>query len=378
MGTAFVAVADDPSAVAYNPAGLTQLKATNLYGGGTAILPANTYESPSGRTEQTASQVFLPFYLYGCSDLGTRDFRVGVGLFPPFGIGGRKWSDTGLTRYASVESTTGTLGFNPTVAYKVTSNFSIAAGVNYMISKVETKTMVDQSALGARDGEVRLQGDGDGWGYNAGVLYTPVPQWSFGLAYRSDIEVNYTGQLRYSQVAPALQPLLGGSVFVSDIRTSQHFPKSVGFGSAYRPTSAWTLTLEAEWIGWSTFDRSIVELERKVPAAGLTSRVTRFDWQDAWAFKIGVEYKINGNLALRGGYLYAQSPVPDQTLDPANPDSNQHDVSLGIGYNRGRYLVDFFAIAAFFEKRTVQNEILNGTYQSSIHYLFGISLGVKF
>lgn len=33
MGTAFVAVSDDPSAIAYNPAGLTQLSGTNIYGG---------------------------------------------------------------------------------------------------------------------------------------------------------------------------------------------------------------------------------------------------------------------------------------------------------------------------------------------------------
>ena len=76
-----------PSAMAFNPAGLTQLKATNLYGGVVAIIPSNTYESPSGQTERTDSQVFFPSYLYVCSDFGTGDFRFGVGLFSPLESG---------------------------------------------------------------------------------------------------------------------------------------------------------------------------------------------------------------------------------------------------------------------------------------------------
>lgn len=302
MGTAFVGVADDPSAVAFNPAGLTQLKASNLYGGVTAISPSNTYESPSGHTEQTEAQVFYPFYLYGCSDLGTSDFRFGLGLFSPFGIGGRKWSETGLTRYASVERSTGTFAVNPVVAYRVLPEVSVAAGVNYMISKVDSKNMVDQSALGYRDGEMRLQGDGDGWGYNLGILVMPTVQCGFGLAYRSDIQVSYTGQLRYNQAAPPLQTLFEGPQYHSNIRTSQHFPPAAALGVSFRPTRQWTLSLEGEWIGWSSFDQSLFEVDKKVPAAGLNNRVVRYNWKDVWAFKAGVEYKWNDHWALRTGY----------------------------------------------------------------------------
>jgi hypothetical protein len=39
MGATFVAVADDPSAITFNPGGLTQLEGTNLYGGITSIIP---------------------------------------------------------------------------------------------------------------------------------------------------------------------------------------------------------------------------------------------------------------------------------------------------------------------------------------------------
>ena len=264
------------------------------------------------------------------------------------------------------------------IAYRIIPNVSVARGFNYMMAKVEGKTMVDQSALGGRDGELRLKGDGDGWGYNFGILYSLSQPWNLGLAYRSDIQVNYRGDLRLSNIASPLQPLLGGPHYVTDIRTSQHFPKLAGLGIAFRPTNRWTFNMELEWDGWSSFDQSVIELDKKVPAADLTNRVNRFDWKDTWAFKAGIEYKVNERLSLRGGYVYALSPVPDHTLDPSNPDSNHHDISLGVGYTWGRYVVDFFSMAAFCEERTVQNSILSGTYKPSVQYLFGISLGAKF
>ena len=378
MGTAFIAVADDPSALTFNPAGLTQLKGTNFYGGATAIFPSNTYESPSGQTERTESQVFFSPHIYICSDLGTQDFRFGLGLFSPFGIGGRKWSETGLTRYVSVENNTSTLAVNPAVAYRLLPNLSVAAGLDYVIAKIDAKVMVNQSSVGARDGELRLSGNGDGWGFNLGVLYTPVKRWSLGLAYRSGIKVNYKGELKLDNVASALQPLLGSSRFATDIRTTQHFPPMAGFGIAFRPTDKWTLTVELEWVGWSSFDEAVMELKRKVPGAGLSDRVTRFDWKDVWAPKLGIEYKVSDRLSLRGGYVFAQTPVPSRTLDPSNPDSTQHDLSIGFGYRSGQWVFDFFSMAAFFVERNVQNPILSGNYKSSVHYLVGFSMGSKF
>jgi len=101
MGTAVVAVADDPSAISHNPAGLANLRGTHIYNGMTALSIKSTFENPTGQPEKTQFQVFLPFHLYLCPDLGVKNMTFGLGIFSPFGIGGRKWPDTGLTRYAS-------------------------------------------------------------------------------------------------------------------------------------------------------------------------------------------------------------------------------------------------------------------------------------
>src|SRR6267142_1799652 len=47
-GNAFVATADNPSAIYYNPAGITQLKGQNLSAGLYLLVPGVEYESPTG------------------------------------------------------------------------------------------------------------------------------------------------------------------------------------------------------------------------------------------------------------------------------------------------------------------------------------------
>ena len=377
MGTAFVAIADDPSAITHNPAGLTQLTGTNIYGGTTFVIPSTTYTSISGRSEETDFQIFFPPHVYISSDLNTKDFRFGVGIFSPFGIGGRKWSNEGLTKYSSTESMIATLSINPTLAYQVLPSLSIGVGLDYMLSRTQAKRMTDQSLLSAGDGELILKGIGDGWGYNFGILFTPDKKVSFGFAYRSRIKVTHHGDIEFKNIATALQPLFGGSKFETDMQTPSTFPEMISFGIAYRPTEKLTFAFDLEKGGWSSFDKAEINLEHEIPEADFTDNSTPLDWNTAWIIKIGTEYKVNEKLSLRGGYAYVESPVPEHTLDAGNPDSDQHNFCMGFGYRTKKLILDFFYIAAFYEDRTVKNALLTGKYENFSHY-FGVSVGKKF
>ncbi len=373
MGTAFLAVSDDPSAIAFNPAGLTQLKGTQMYGGVTAITGSTKFKG-SGDSEHTDFQMFFPPFMYAASDLGTRDLRFGIGLFSPFGIGGRKWPTDGVIKYLSVENSTATGAVNPTFAYRVSPNVSIGAGISYMMARIEAESRIDQSAVGGQDGTLKMTGQGGGWGYNLGVLFTPSPEWSFGIAYRSSIRIDYDGKVVLSNIAPALQPLFGGNRFRSGISSKCTFPDQLGLGIAYRPSEKWTISVEAERYGWSSLRESKIEVERKVPVAGFTDRRTRLDWKDTLAFKIGAEYRYSKALSLRGGYAYYPSYVPDHTLEPSNPDSDQHNISIGFGHGLGSWLLDFSYNLGLWEDRRVENGILSGRYENTIHYFsFGLN-----
>ena len=377
MGTAFTAVADDPSTISVNPAGLTQLTGTEIYGGTTFIIPSTEYTSPTGPTEETKFQIFFPPHMYIVSDLKKENLRFGLGIFSLYGIGGRKWDEDGLTRYSSTESFIATLSFNPTIAWKISPAISVGAGVDYMLSRTNSKRMHDQSLLGARDGEMKLEGMGDGWGYNFGILFIPDEKWSLGFAYRSKIRVTHEGDLELKHIAPALQPLFGGSSFKTDAEMPVTFPDIVSLGIAYRPTKDWIIGFDLEWFGWSSFKNAKLNLDHEVPEANLTDSSAPLDWKDIWTIKAGAEYIMNEKLSLRAGYAYVKTQVPDHTLDASAPESDQHNFSVGFGYHMKTIVMDFFYMAGFFEDRKVNNNILSGTYENFNHY-FGFSVGKKF
>jgi long-chain fatty acid transport protein len=377
MGTAFTAIADDPSAITTNPAGLTQLTGTNMYGGATFVFPSTTYKNLSGQSEDTEFQVFFPPNLYLSSDFNTKDIRLGIGIYSPFGIGGRKWNNDGLTRFSSTKSLIATLSINPTIAYQVLPSLSIGFGLDYMLARHEAEMMIDQSLFGARDGEFKLKADGDGWGYNIGILFTPDKKLSLGLAYRSRIRVDFSGYVKLKNIAPPLQPFFGGSDFRTDAATESTFPQIVSFAIAYRPTERWTIGCEAEWVQWSTFHHSDLDFENEVPKAGFTDSSKLLDWKDVWDFKVGAEFKVNERLAFRAGYAYSESMVPDKTLDASNPDSKQHYASVVFGYKVKKVVVDFFYMAGLYEDRKVTNNILSGTYENFYHFV-GFDIGKKF
>ena len=377
MGTAFVATADDPSAISHNPAGLANLRGSYVYGGITALSIKSTYENPQNQSEKTEFQVFWPFHLYICSDLGVENMTFGLGVFSPFGIGGRKWHDTGLTRYASTDSFIGTFNVNPTFAWSPFSGFSIGLGVDYIYANSKSKRKIDQSFLGASDGRFEFKGDGGGWGFNLGLLYFVSEKVSLGAAYRSPVNARQEGTITLKDIAPILQPLFGGSRFKTNAEMTIHFPANITAGVAFRPTKRWTLDFDVEWINWSRFSKSHLDIEREVPAAGFTNVSTDLKWGSQWLIKLGVEHMLSEKLSLRGGYVYGKSPVPERTLSPDNPDSDQHNLAVGFGYKNNKYFIDLYYNATYYVDRKVTNPILSGKYENFIHAL-GISLGYRF
>jgi long-chain fatty acid transport protein len=376
MGNAFTATADNPSAIAYNPAGLTNSKGTNIYLGATAVIPSITYRSPTGISEDTEDQVFFPFHFYISSDFGMENLVFGIGIFSPFGIG-TKWDKEGLVRFNATESKLDTVLINPTVAYQLLPTLSIGVGIDYMFSKALLKNMVDQSLFGAGDGELTLEGDGDGWGFNIGALFTPNKKLSLGLTYRNRIKVDINGTAKLKNIAPALQPLFGGPRFKTDASSSIEFPDVLSAGIAYRPTESLTLELDIEWTGWSSYDRLDIDLEDEIPLAGFVDSSEDKNWKDVGAIKVGIEYIATERFSLRAGYVFDKSPAPEHTLHPRLPDSDQHNISLGLGYRRKNFNIDIVYIAAIYEDRTVDNTILSGEYETFAH-LIGYSFGYRF
>jgi len=377
MGAAFVGLADDPSTIAHNPAGLSNLEGTNIYGGLSTVIISTEYESLSGQTEETESPLFFPPHLFLSTDALCDELFFGVGIRSPFGIGGTKWDRQGLTRYVSTESIIGTLSFNPTVAWKPFPNLSIGLGAVYMGAWDIEEQMVDQSMVGGGDGKLSFEGDGDGWGYDLGILLFPDKRLSIGLAYASRVKVTISGDTKLEGIASQLQPAFGGARFKTDTKARVEFPEMASLGFAYRPTKALTIALDFEWVGWSVFDEGTYDFKDEVPEAGFVDLTSNLDWDDAWRIKVGMDYKMNDCLSLRCGYGFLGGQVPEQSLSPAFPSADNHNVSVGVGYRTGPWIIDAFYLAEIFKDLSVDNAILSGSYES-FHHFIGFSVGYGF
>ena len=101
-GNAFVATADNPSAIYYNPAGITQLEGQNFRAGFYAITLHSAYTAQLTGTEsdtkdevQVAPQVF-----FVCSPK-EQPLSYGLGFYSPYGLG-LEWPDnTGIRTFAT-------------------------------------------------------------------------------------------------------------------------------------------------------------------------------------------------------------------------------------------------------------------------------------
>ncbi|MGE5172563.1 MAG: OmpP1/FadL family transporter, partial [Betaproteobacteria bacterium] len=165
MANAFTGQADNPAAVWYNPAGITQLDGTQVSGGIIGIYPVFTHENNDGTTDVAKRDIALPFVLFGTNKVNDR-LSLGLGITSPFGLSAR-WSDASKTRYVATYSNLETVNVNPNIAYRVNDDLSLALGIDYVHARATLEKTVNLGGPSPDfDRNFRLSGDGDGWGAN--------------------------------------------------------------------------------------------------------------------------------------------------------------------------------------------------------------------
>ncbi len=144
QGNAFVAQADDPSAIFYNPAGLTQLKRPEIYFNSVLTTTNRTYTSPVGEYTTAKHDIFSIPAFYVSYPVHER-VVLGLGYFSPFGLG-TTWPPEWAGRYLSTMSRLQTYNVNPVVAVKLLENLSVAAGFDVLWSRVRIERKTFQTA----------------------------------------------------------------------------------------------------------------------------------------------------------------------------------------------------------------------------------------
>ena len=97
---------------------------------------------------------------------------------------------------------------------------------------------------------------------------------------------------------------------------------------------------------------------------------------------VGGELQVNDDLAVRLGYAYDPHILPENTVNPAPPDSDRHLVALGASYFLGDYGVHAHFSNAFFVRRETATNDLPGEWSGgwaggTMAYIAGLTVSVK-
>ena len=375
-GNAFVATADNPSAIYYNPAGITQLEGQQAQVGVLNYLGINTfYDAPNGTDSTSEFEVLpIPQIYYTCTPKDS-PLSLGLGVYAPFGLG-VKWPEDSGFRSIAIESRLTYVTINPVIAWKVHPTLSIAVGPNVNLSKIE----FSRGLIAAND-NFKFKGDDIGYGFNAGILWQPHDQWSFGVNYRSASRIKYKGESTYDAFAAT-----------ADTTAIVDFPQIITAGVSYRPNTNWNIEFNVDYTDWNTLNTVNLEgtsalginllLPGPPPAFDLPLQL---DWHESWFFELGVTRQLDDGWFISAGYFYSSETAPSSTYTPAIPDTALHVASLGVGHqtDKWRWVVAAQLIAG--GKRNITDsqpnpftgESANGKYQLIVLTL-SVSLSRKF
>jgi long-chain fatty acid transport protein len=379
-GEAFVATADNASAIYYNPAGLTQIQGLNVRTGFYGIDLGPWYDSPSGGTFDNHKKLqFAPQFFAAYTPQDSK-LSLGVGVYAPFGLGLRWPQDTGF-RTQGTESQLTYLSFNPTIAYELTPKLSLGAGLTLNYAGATLRS----GLVWPTQGNDQFQFKGDGWalGYTAGVLWKINDQFAFGASFRSSTSVNLEGHTQYfnNQALGQVPAFPNQRV---DAETDLKFPLNVAFGLSYRPTPKWNIEADLDYTDWSSFNSVTIRQELGFGDLIPQNSTSTLNWEPAWYYKLGVTRYFDEGWHVSAGYIYAQNAVPDAHYQPLVGDCDRHYLSVGVGRNWGHWSLDASYQLGIAEPRTVTGnptspagQSVDGRYQYLSHAI-SLTLGFSF
>jgi long-chain fatty acid transport protein len=381
LGNAYAgaaAVAEDSTTVWWNPAGMARLaKGKHFSIAAASITPSTEFSNsgsvppagrPLGSTGGDAGDMAIVPTAFFAMDFGPQ-WSFGLALTVPFGLK-TEYSPDWIGRFQGISSEIKTINFNPAVSYKLSDALSVGLGISYVQAEIETLTAVN---FGVGEGQNTSNVDGDGWGFNIGVLFSLSPATRLGVHYRSSLDFELDGSTTFTGT-PALPQLASG-----DVKLSVETPDSLAISAAHRVNDRLELLADATWWHWSKIQQ--VPLVRTSNGSTVSTFVFNFD--DSWRLSIGANYKLNPAWMLKFGAAYDQTPVPNaETRTVRLPDSDRYWFSAGAKWRMSPAgALDFgytFIKADDADIRNNQgtgappaNGFVSGSYKADVH-IFGV------
>ncbi|MCP5102602.1 MAG: hypothetical protein GY950_04445 [bacterium] len=332
MGGAFVGLADDYSAVFWNPAGLTQMKETQVAFFFTDIIPVGTYEFGLLGIDTEMERKHYPSGGLGYFKPLSEKLVVGVYAHVPSGIGG-VWKGNELAMFSGGVafdwlSQIGIVSLSPALAYKVSDQFSLGVAFNLSYGFLKMKRPTD---LGQYEEDL----NGIAFSATVGLMFKPSDKFSIGLSFKTPMKVKVKGDAIMPGAALLALPT------TDEGEREATWPMWFGAGIAFKPTDGLTITADAQYTNWKKMESIPISYSNP-------GWITFFEsgselllkWKDAVQWRFGFEYKVSDTFALRGGFYTDPVVAPIDTHNILLPEVGYNFYTFGFGYKKGNISLD--------------------------------------
>lgn len=363
----------DISGVYYNPATMTLHPGTTIQAGFVAVGLDLAFEGEkNGQAVTENGQYNTQAIPHGyISHQLTDNMWIGLAMTVPFGMGteykdGWAWNSRGISAEVL------TFDFNPNVAWKVSDKLSLGAGMSIQYAAADLK--LQSSGMYSE-----VDADSLAWGFNLGLMWSPLENLRFGLSYRSRVNHNADGDLELTN------PLNGNLVMPAlDATATIATPAWAMATAAWDVNDLLSLYATFRWTDWSSFK----ELEIK---NDLKPSVVHNNWQDTYLVSVGADLRFTNWWTFRAGIGYETSAVDDPKYRTAIiPDADRLWLALGSSFKATENMqIDVSAawLHGIGERNLWSSDGSNpiegtpekaGKFEDLDAYLFGVQLVYKF
>lgn len=351
LGGAFIAVADDATAVTFNPAGLAQMVNPEVSVVGQGIsrrLGFQDAQTISGKRtllvddSMVSSTRFTPLLVSGTIPLRVNGKTLAIQLSAQRLIPLREGNSRDMMErpedgsapvqlHQSIDQQGQIDLYSFATAYELSQRILLGVSVNYW--RGDWNLDSNSTTTAAATSFVRYSQNNhlEGSNYALGLLWR-WPNWSLGINRSTAFHADYRYGATYASSATP-------QITAAPYTTGLHWPATTGVGLAYRPTDRWLVALDLVRTPWSE--------ARYMSGRGDLNGLNFFDMTkgnrtpDATQFHLGVERILlgaSGNVfPLRFGYSREPQPVTDRLTGQQRV---MQGFSTGTGIKRGHHTFD--------------------------------------
>jgi long-chain fatty acid transport protein len=348
MGNAYYGIADDYSALYWNPAGLTDIDGMEINGTFMAIYPKATYSFSQANidTESTNGlfKYIFPNGSFAYDGLLGGKMAFGVSAYVPAGMG-VVWDGNDLAPLvqgdtSDWETKIGMFEIAPGAAFQLHPMISVGGAfyVDYVMTEMKFPV-----AMGPPQQQIigHFSEDASGIGFSGvvGVKVKPHPMFSAGFSFKPKRAVTTDGTANIPELSQMQMPTSSG--FTRKLR----WPMELMFGAAVMPTNKLTIGAGGRYQFWedacdcftATYDDP--DWQQYMSSAGADRWL--LNWGNTYQINVGAEYKVHPMLDIRGGYYRDPSPAPNSTYTILLPGCDWNVVTFGTGVHVSKFDVNF-------------------------------------